>query len=257
MIQDKDIVFVTTALYTKWLGYQSDLIKRYFPESEQVIMDGRTGWPNSWFYWISKISGRSEKWYIHIDEDFFIESRDEIINLLEKMDSSGYDLSGISEAYCHYRGNNPVALNSFFMVGRVEHLKFFDIDPNSISFTYNDSGYSNNMGLYHKDEYMEDYVYPHEKAIDKVWHQKEAEPYYLFMWIMKNNGLKFYYLYPEFDRRFMSTNPRIEKDSPDIGIHMWYTRIWESPMDVHGMKNSDRYFLIEEHLRNNGTNVNI
>ncbi len=26
-IEDKDIIFVTTTLYTKWLGYQSKIVK--------------------------------------------------------------------------------------------------------------------------------------------------------------------------------------------------------------------------------------
>lgn len=251
MIKDENIVFVTTALYTKWLDYQSNLIKKHFPQSEHLIIDGRDNWPKSWFYWIETVSKRSEKWYIHIDEDFFIESREEIINLIEKMESENYDLSGISEAYCHYRGNNPVAMNSFFMVGKVEDLKLFNLDPNALEFSYSESGWRNNMNLHYKDSYFESYSYPHDKAIDKSWHQSEAEPYYLFIWLMKENNKRFYYLYPEFDLRFMSTNPRIYKDSADIGIHMWYTRNWGSNMDVHGMRNSERYLLVEEHLRSN------
>lgn len=253
MVKDEDIVFVTTSLYTKWLGYQRDRIKHYFPGSEHVIVDGRNNWPKSWFYWIGETSGRKEKWYIHIDEDFFIESRDEIMDLIQKMELENYDLSGISEAYCHYRGNNPVSINSFFMVGKVEDLKLFTIDPEQIEFSYSESGWKNNMGLHYKEEYLDSYEYPHEKSIDKSWHQVEAEPYYLFMWLMKEKGKKFYYLYPEFDQRFMSTNPRIYRDSKDIGIHMWYTRNWESNMDVHGMRNIERYLLVENYLNTRDT----
>jgi hypothetical protein len=32
--------------------------------------------------------------------------------------------------------------------------------------------------------------------------------------------------------RFKSANPRIEEDWNDIGIHMWFTRQWNSQMDV-------------------------
>ncbi len=35
------------------------------------------------------------------------------------------------------------------------------------------------------------------------------------------------------------------EDSGDIGIHMWYTRQWNSEMDVWGMKNIDRYNKIK------------
>ena len=30
---------------------------------------------------------------------------------------------------------------------------------------------------------------------------------------------------------------------------MWYTRYWDSPMDVHGLPNSERYRRIEEYLK--------
>ena len=65
---------------------------------------------------------------------------------------------------------------------------------------------------------------------------------------MKELGCKFDYLYPFFDERFKSTNPRLEKDSDDIGIHMWYTRQWNSSMDVWGLPNVERYNLLEKYI---------
>ena len=76
----------------------------------------------------------------------------------------------------------------------------------------------------------------------------EQEPYYALLWKLKEGGKKFYYLYPHFDEGFKSTNPRIDSDSPDIAIHMWYTRTWDSPMDVHGVPNGERYRMVEEYL---------
>ena len=70
----------------------------------------------------------------------------------------------------------------------------------------------------------------------------------MILWMLIERGKKFYYLYPHFDERFKSTNPRISKDSPDIAVHMWYTRFWSSDMDVHGMPNSARYEKVEEYL---------
>lgn len=74
-IRDRDIVFVTTSLYTKWLDYQSNIIKKLFPGSKHVIVDGRSNWPNSWFDWIEIIENRKEKYYVHMDEDFFYNIR--------------------------------------------------------------------------------------------------------------------------------------------------------------------------------------
>jgi hypothetical protein len=66
---------------------------------------------------------------------------------------------------------------------------------------------------------------------------------------MKELNLKFDYLYPHFDKTLKSTNPRINETSPDIGIHMWYTRQWNSDMDVHGLPNIERYNKVEEFLK--------
>ena len=74
MIDESNIVFVTTTLYTKWLNYQSEIIKNLFPDSQHIIVDGRGNWPNSWFYWIDEVKKSDRKYYIHIDEDFFITS---------------------------------------------------------------------------------------------------------------------------------------------------------------------------------------
>ena len=81
---ENNIVFVTSSLNTKWIKYQSNIIKTMFPNNEQVIIDGytnefRRNWPSSWFNWIEEIKSRDEKYYIHIDEDFFITSKEELI----------------------------------------------------------------------------------------------------------------------------------------------------------------------------------
>jgi hypothetical protein len=70
---------------------------------------------------------------------------------------------------------------------------------------------------------------------------------------MKDIGCKFNYLYPHFDDRFKSTNPRISENSNDIGIHMWFVRDSNSEMDIHGMKNCDRYKKIEEYINGNNS----
>jgi hypothetical protein len=253
MIIDSDIVFVTTSMSTKWIGYQQKILNANFPKSTFVVVSGIGNWPKSWFYWIDQIKNLDKKWYIHIDEDCFLESREEVLKLLEKMDAEDIGISAISEAYCHFRGNNPVAFNSFFLVGRIQDLKDINIDLNCINFTYDGNKWSNSMGLHFKEEYKEGFEYVHEKAWPYENYDIEAEPYYLFCWLMKEKKIKFYYLYPYFDDRFKSTNPRIEKDSPDIAIHMWYTRMWDSQMDVHGLPNSVRYSRLENYLKEKGS----
>ena len=252
MIKDEDIIFVTTTLQSKWLNYQREIIKDLFPGSFHVVIDGRTNWPYAWFYWMDEIKEIPGKWFIHIDEDCFIESKEEILRMIEKMDSEGYTLSAVSDAYHHYRGANKIAINSFFMIGNKKDFMEVDFNYSDITFNLTDLGWRNNKGiLFDPSRHSSNFNYPHEIMGNGENPSYEQEPYYALLWKLKEGGKKFYYLYPHFDERFKSTNPRIDSNSPDIAIHMWYTRGWDSPMDVHGVPNWERYRKIEEYLNSN------
>jgi hypothetical protein len=264
MIDEKEIVFVTNSLHTKWMNYQSSIIKKLFPNSEHIIIDGntqefRSNWPNSWFYWIDEIKKSNKKYYIHIDEDFFITSKIELLNAINKFELNNIDLMGCSEGYHHFRGANPVAINTFFMIGRISDIKKIDNDSlrnaKYTIVTYNGGEHSwlNSLDIKYKEQHAEDFHYPFDIQGGSNF-KYEQEPYYAFLWSMKELGCKFDYLYPHFDVRFKSTNPRLEKESADIGIHMWYTRHWESSMDVHGVPNYERYQNIENYLNNTNDN---
>jgi hypothetical protein len=243
---ENDIVFVTTTLYTKWLNYQTDIIKRLFPNSQIIHVDGRSNWPNSWFYWIEEVKKTNAKYYIHIDEDFFILNREEIIKIIQKLESNEADLIGCPDGYHQFRGANPVAMNTLILFGKTEHLK--NVNFTNIQFAYSGNGWINNMGLHYKSTYEKDFKYTFTKNGGSNFNF-EQEPYYAFLWAMKELNLKFDYLYPHFDETLKSTNPRINETSPDIGIHMWYTRQWNSDMDVHGLPNIERYNKVEEFLK--------
>lgn len=255
MINERDILFVTTTLYTKWLNYQSNIIKRLFPDSDHLIVDGKQNWPNSWFYWVDEVKKSNKKYFIHLDEDFFITNKEELIKCLEKMETDKIDLMGVADGYHEYRGANPVAINTFLLIGRVDDIKKINFNFNDAKFTYgtyDGTSYTwvNNFGINFKEEYKRDFNYPH-KISGGYNFKNEQEPYYLFLWLMKEVGCKFGYLYPNFDNNYKSTNPRIDENSPDIGIHMWYTRQWNNSMDVHGMANIDRYNAVEKYLLEN------
>jgi len=250
MIDESKIVFVTTTLYSKWLDYQKKIISDLFPKSYHLIVDGRADWPYAWFYWIDKIKEIDCKWYVHIDEDCFIENREEIIKLIQKIEDEDFSLSAVSDAYHHYRGANRVAINSFFMVGRKDKLMEIDFKLDKIKFNLTNDGWRNNLDIIfdpQKHEY--DFSYPHEIFGNSYNQSYEMEPYYSLLWMMKESGQKFYYLYPHFDERFKSTNPRIDSESDDIAIHMWYTRGWDQYFDVHGLPNLERYKRIEKYLK--------
>lgn len=245
MIKDTDIVFVTTTLYTKWLDYQSNIIKNLFPNSKHIIVDGRNNWPKSWFYWIEETKKSESKYFVHIDEDFFITSKDELLKTIQKMEDNNIDLIGVPDGMHHYRGANPVAINTFLMFGRVKKLESLNFA--NIQFAYTQLGWINNYNLMFKQTYKNDWEYNFRDNGGSNF-DFEQEPYYAFLWAMKENGSKFDYLYPHFDERFKSTNPRLTEDSPDIGIHMWYTRQWNTNMDVWGLPNIKRYELVEKEI---------
>jgi hypothetical protein len=248
MVLEKDICFVTTTLYTKFLEYQKNILNKNFPESTHLIIDGTKNWPNSWFYWIDEAKKTNCKFFIHIDEDFFLTSKDELMKVLNKMEDEKIDIMGTSDGYSQYRGANPVAINAFLLIGRIDFLN--KVDFSKIQFGLDQTGWINNYGVKFKEDYKKDFNYQHEIQGGSNFNY-EQEPYYAFLWIMKELGCKFDYLYPHFDDRFKSTNPRINKDSDDIGIHMWYTRHWHTTEDVHGMTNIDRYNAVEKFIIEN------
>lgn len=79
MVKESEIIFVTTSISTKWINYQQKILKDNFPESSFLVVDGTDRWPNAWFKWIDKIKNLQAKWYVHIDEDCFIENKGEVI----------------------------------------------------------------------------------------------------------------------------------------------------------------------------------
>lgn len=245
MVIENDLVFVTTTLNTKWLGHQASLLEEAFPKVRRIVVDGGQNWPNSWFYWIDEVKATRAKYYVHVDEDFFLESAEELTRCLDMLESGQADLIGPPDGYHHYRGANPVAINTFLMLGRVEDLR--KVDLRQIRFGWSERGWVNNYGLTYRERYGSDFDYPHRQQGGSNL-GFEQEPYYAFLWAMKEIGCRFGYLYPHFDERFKSTNPRIDEGSPDIGIHMWYTRQWDSDEDVHGMTNRQRYAEVEKYL---------
>jgi len=256
MIKDEEIIFVTTTLGTKWLDKQRKIIKGFFPDSDHLIISGNENWPYSWFYWIDELKNRKAKWFVHIDEDCFLTDKNLLIELIEKMDNEGYSLSAVSDGYHHYRGANSVAINSFFMVGKVDDIVSLDFNLKEVEFWMEGKGWKNNLDIYYDEEkHGFDFNYPHEIMENDSDRSYEQEPYYALLWMLKERGKKFYYLYPHFDQRFKSTNPRIDKDSKDIAIHMWYTRFWDSPMMVHNLPNHIRYSNLDAHLKEKFGNV--
>jgi hypothetical protein len=107
--------------------------------------------------------------------------------------------------------------------------------------------WENSAGIKMKLKYKENFEYNH-KIQGGFDFDCEQEPYYSFIWTMKELGCKFDYLFPYFDDTYKSTNTRISENSKDIGIHMWYLRNWNESFDVWGDPNNIRYEKIENYL---------
>jgi hypothetical protein len=247
---ENEIIFVTTSLNTKWLQHQQLILRRLFPNSDYLIMDGRGNWPNVWFSWIDEVKKSDKKYYIHIDEDFFITSKEEVLKTIKLLDERGVDMIGVPDGGHEWRHRNPVSINTFFMIGRVSDIKNIDIDMKNVRFSYNGLEWTNELGIKYKPEYANDFTFKFDRTGGVML--EDFEPYYMFHWYMKEKGLKFEYLYPHFGEEYKSTNPRISPDSEDIGIHMWMTRAWNNDVeDIFGTTNYKRYTKLENWLIEN------
>lgn len=246
---ENEIVFVNTTLKTKWLGYQQSIIEHFFPNSKRIVVDGTKNWPRSWFYWVDEVTqlNHEAKYFIHLDEDFFITSKQEVINSIKLLKKNEIDFAGCSDCLFPYRHGNPIAFNSFYMVGYIEDLRKFESRLSTLDYwSIGTCSWMNSESITFKDCYIENPNKPDIKH--ECNYEKEYEPYYSFMWSMKKAGCKFYYLYPHFHDALKSTNPRISEEREDIGIHMWYLRDHDRDFDVLGLANHQRYELLEKYL---------
>lgn len=249
MIEEKDILFVTTSHDKFLLKKQQKILSKLFPSSNKIVVE-EGQWPYKWFNWIPLVKGREERYFIHLDVDFFITSKEETMESVREIEKNDYSLYGISDGYDPFRGANPIALNSYYMVGKISDIEELNINLNTLHFSLTESGWKNNLNLYYKDKYLENFRYPHDIREDRKNpnYYYSQEPYYIIFWMLLEKRKKIGYLYPKFDERFKSSNPKINKNSPDIGIHMWYSREWRGDMDVFGMKNNERYKKVFEYL---------
>lgn len=253
MIEDKDIIFVTTTLYTECLELQQHIIKNLFPESECVTIDGSNlkQWPNSFFYWMEDVRKSDAKYFIHIDEDCFIIDREEIIKTLVLLEER-YDIIGCPDGYHPPRPVNPIVINPFLMFGKTSIIKEMDIDMVNLTYKLDFDKYkytwTNSANLKFKHSYKDTFFYPHKIIGDFIF-QDGKEPYYGFFWYLKDKYYNFGYLYPHFDTNLKSTNPRIVESSSDMAIHMWESRNMDSDKEFYGLTAKQRFENIKTYLK--------
>lgn len=212
------ITFFTTTTYSDIQKTQSECIKRHFPDSEHILIDGRTGWFQIWYKWLDIAKDIDSEWFIHLDEDCFISSSSEILKLIDFMTINNFDIAGPPDGHNEYRSGNHMALNSFFML----------MNKNVINTWHNRTSIPQ-----FKKEWIEEYPFiktnhshyeynmefgSSGKPLGLIW-KPETEPYYDFMWVLKDSGIKFHYIEPIFNLEFQTTNLL-----SDNIIHMWHQR---------------------------------
>lgn len=224
-MQDSDITFITTTQYTPWLEWSQKSIEKNFPTSPRITVDGRANWPAVWFKWMEQLQTITTPYFILIDEDCFVLNHDEIIKGVEKLVETNSTLAAVPDSFFVWRGFNEVALNPFFLIGdRLKLIAALQQVPHW-------------RGLRFRAEYFNTPNYTFPVNVQRVAY--EYEPFYCLFWAVLEAKQKLHYFYPYDDYRFSNhhhqlpaTNVRISPDSPDMVLHMWYSRQWQDARNV-------------------------
>lgn len=231
------ITFVTTSTFSDVQKTQSECIKKWFPNSEHIIIDGRTGWFSIWYKWLEVCKNIESDWFIHIDEDCFITDSYPILDKIRYMEEREYDICGPSDGCHEYRSGNHVAFNSFFLI---MNKKCID--------TWNDwISWNTTFPQFNKDWEME---FPFQKrnksnyTYDQPWNVwvPNTEPYYNFFWVLKENEIKFHYLDIYYEPE-LSTSNLLESSV----IHAWHQRernLNRVVSPIHKYPNNIRYDML-------------
>lgn len=259
MIKDSDIVFITTTLFTECLDLQQSQIKKFFPDSKRILVEATdiNRWPNSMFDWIGRIKECEEKYFILIDEDCFIINRDEILRTLTLIDDGHFDFAGCPDGFHPFRTCNPIVINPFLFFGRVEDIKKVDVDFSNLSYKIKSLPgsfskgqhyeWTNSLKIKFKHTYRDKFIYKHP-ILSTAMFQDGKEPYYCFFWYLLEMDFKLEYLFPYMDRKIYSTNPKIDEISPEMAIHIWESRKFNSEDKLFGKTTKERFLLAKEHI---------
>ncbi|MFT3738851.1 MAG: hypothetical protein QM786_08835 [Breznakibacter sp.] len=232
-IDEKDILFLTPTIGSIWLFYQQYLIKKQFPQSQKILINGNHRWNFAlgqkcvWydFIWEAIRHKTTHKYFVHIDEDCFITNKQGIIECIERIEYLNASLIGPTDNMYPIRGANPNALNSFFMIGKISDLETiwnnFDIN------------------LQFKDLNL--------RLSNVPTHEIETEPYYNFFWNYLLKSYKIEHISAGYFEKYNSTTLHLNNGEP-FCHHMWYTRYWYRKMKFVTLTHRERYMILKKDL---------
>ena len=256
-MEERDIVFATTTLFSDCLEVQRNIIKNMFPNSQHILIDGRdiTKWPNSMFYWINLVKETDSKYFILIDEDCFLINKEEILKTISLLDE--YDFIGCPDGYHPPRTANPIVINPFLLFGRIDKLKMCQYDMSilkyNIKFSFNNYCWQNSENIKYKHIYKSNFKYEHPIIGDYTFDDGK-EPFYPMFWHFLDLGFKLGYLYPHFDKELKSTLPKINESSNEMAIHIWESRNMNKDNTLFGTTTNERFEKVLKYLNYEKTN---
>jgi hypothetical protein len=220
-LRDDEIVFVTNTRFTPWLERSQAAIRDELPGSRRLVLDGRTGWPEAWFRWIRRVRRAPERWVCLVDEDCFLCDRAALADVVARMEEAGAAVAGVPDSFYVPRPFNELAMNPFFLL--VERGRMLEAMKHVRRW----------RDLRLRPEWFDRARYPWTPDVRRT--ALEYEPFYCFFWLFYEAGLELLYLYPHEDVRFANergefpaTTVRLAPAAPDVCVHLWYSRDWET-----------------------------
>lgn len=212
-----------------------------FPDSVQkYVIDGRSGMHalNSVFYMMKKLKNKGIEWLIITDEDVFFVNSHLVYEIIHKMKTEKYIVSGIRDGgLISHRLYNPYLINTFFSI-----INFKEIEK-----LWNKKQVLKNNYLI-ENEFDDDLT----KLSCNYDVYSLYEPYYcLYLWLGRN-GLKFLFLEANQPLNNDEISNAVYFNKKLLLYHTWYARSY-GINKKHTIRINDVMKLIDfkENLSNN------
>lgn len=236
-IRQNRLLFVTSSRGTKWLSYSQRLIKRSFPFSKRVIINGTT---SSWqaLDFLEVIDRYDSDYVIHIDEDCFLLDPSRLSSLIDALESNPeVALAGTPDGGVPYRTHNPCACNLFFLIMRTKTMReLLNANKDWKQLRFKD--------VYKKFISADNYSFFNDEIT-----YDDMESYYSLFWLIFENQHKIMYLPVKLNERYYSTDVYLQNNNKPFLRHMWCARNWSAVKKrPNDLTERERYELQEKEV---------